>query len=228
MSSALIYRLTAFAILAAVTGHRFLATRVPVGTEQYHQRIRAASELIPSYIGGWVGHDVPVEARAITVLRPNVILSRNYDSVENGATIGLTFVHCSDVHDMAGHFPPRCYPANGWAPQSSRARDWTIGHLTFTGMEYQFRREDVGRSGQVIVMNCLLLPGNRIVRDMNGLARAVGSVQGQWTGAAQIQIYFHSPLTEEQRDEAIRTLLQGYLPVIEAVLSDKTPQENKS
>jgi hypothetical protein len=227
MNTAIIYRVLAVAILAAAGAHRYFATRMPVGTEAYHARVRAAAEKIPTHIGSWVGHDVPIEARALSVLKPNVMISREYVNVENGIRAGFTFTHCADAHDMAGHFPPRCYPANGWTSRAARPHDWRVGDLLFTGMEYEYYIENLGRSQSTVVANCMLLPSGQIVRDMDGIARSIAGIKGQWSGTGQFQVHFDSSVTEEQRDEAVRSLIQGYLPVITAVLDDVAPQGKK-
>ena len=227
MSRTLAYRLIAVAILLLAGAHRYLATRMPAGTEAYHARIREAATTIPSHIGSWVGRDQPIEVQALSVLKPNLMISREYVNLENGVRAGFTFTHCRDAHDMAGHFPPRCYPANGWTPKASRPHDWVAGDLRFTGMEYEFNIEKLGRSQSVVVANCMLLPSGQIVRDMDGIARSMGGVKGQWSGSGQIQVSFDASIGDEQRHQAVEALLRGYRPLIDAVLADVNPQEKK-
>ncbi len=219
MSSISIYRLIAAVMLAGMGVHRLATLRTHHGSEQYQARVREAAAAVPRQIGGWVGQDMPVGERSQNLLKPNVILSRNYLNVENGASAGLLLVHCSDSHHMAGHWPMRCYPAQGWKLTSDRPRDWTVGRLTLTGTEYQFAMDVPGRTRSISVINCLLLPGGRIVRDMQGMARAIAGGGGQATPAGQIQIFFEGDVPREKRDEAARTLIEGYMGVIEAILA---------
>src|SRR4051812_21079638 len=106
------YRSCALLMLLAIGAHRLAAGRVAPGVEAYHQRIRQAAAAAPTQIHGWVGQDMTVPTQALSVLAPNAIISRRYSNVENGLSAGVLVVHCSDAHDMAGHFPDRCYPAD--------------------------------------------------------------------------------------------------------------------
>jgi hypothetical protein len=218
-----LYRILAVTLLAGFGLHHYALTRKPAGAEKYHERIREAAKLLPSHIGGWVGEDVPVPTRTNSVLRPNVIVSRRYTNVENGLSAGLLLVHCSDAHSMAGHYPLRCYPAQGWTLKESRPRDWASGGLRMNGTEYGFVVEELGQTKSIIVANWLFLPGGKVLRDMNGMARTVFGVGGQASGAGQLQIYFDSNMPREQRDRAIEELIGGYRGTIEAILSDVGP-----
>jgi hypothetical protein len=218
-----IYRLLAASLLAGVAAHRYATVRRTPDVSDYHRRVREAAARVPGRIGGWVGEDVPVPAQAIKVLDPNVIISRRYLNVENGATAGVLFVHCSDAHDMAGHFPLRCYPARGWDVKAKRPRDWAVGGLLVTGSEYEFTAETLeGRrvNSAIVVENFLLRPGGRIMRDMDAMTRSVVGAGGQSSGAGQLQVYFDASVPEAQRDAAVAALVEGYRPVVDAVLAE--------
>jgi hypothetical protein len=223
MNQRVIYRVLAVALLAAVGAHRYATIRRPAAVGQYHEAIRAAAASIPPNVGGWVGSEIPVPAQAIRVLAPNAIISRRYVNVENGTSAGLLFVHCSDAHDMAGHFPLRCYPAAGWDLRAARSREWAAGDLRVTGSEYEFtRRSRDGAGGEttLVVANCLLRPGGLILPDMNSMTKSIVGAGGQSSGAGQIQVYFDAATTPQQRDAAVEALLGGYRPLVDAVLAD--------
>ena len=217
------YRWIAGALLAAIAVHRLATAHTPVNVEQYQQSIRTAAEHIPRQIAGWVGEDVPLQVQAVSLLRPNVMLSRRYLNIENGRSAGMLLVHCSDAHSMAGHFPLRCYPAGGWKLQSSEPRDWRVGNLVITGTEYEFTMDELatpGGSRMMTVANFLLRPGGKVLRDMNGMTKSIIGAGGQATGAGQIQVYFDSRVPREQRDETVIALIEGYRPIIDAILAD--------
>ena len=221
-SASTTYRVVAAVMLAAIATHRYATVRRPAGIDDYHRRVREAAATVPDYIGGWVGEEVPVPAQAIRVLDPNVIISRKYLNVENGVTAGVLFVHCSDAHDMAGHFPLRCYPARGWDVRASRSRDWKVGDLLVTGSEYEFTADMLeGRrvNAAMVVDNCLLRPGGQVLRDMETMTRSIVGAGGQSSGAAQLQVYFDAAVPQDRRDEAVEALVKGYRPVIDAVLA---------
>lgn len=222
MSARSAWVILAFVLLAWMGAHRYATVRRPAGVEEYHANVRAAVTQVPAEIGGWVGKDIPVPPRAIRVLDPNAIVSRQYTNVEKGDLAGLLLVHCADAHDMVGHFPVRCYKAAGWDLKSSRERDWVVGDLRLTGMEYVFvrdAREAPGEQNTVIVANCLLRPGGQVLRDMNALSRTIVGAGGQASGAGQVQVYFDPTVLEARRDAAVVALVQGYRPVIDAILA---------
>ena len=217
-----VYRALASALLAAIAAHRYATVRTPPDVAAYHQHVRAAGPVVPAHIGPWVGTDVPVPTQAVRVLDPNLLVSRRYVNVESGAGAGFLFVHCADAHDMAGHFPLRCYPAAGWELTGSRAREWVVGDLRIAGYEYDFARGSIDghRGSSITVASTLFRPGGRVFPDMAGMTRSILGAGGQSSGAAQVQVYFDAPLSQEQRDAAVVALLGGYRPVIDAVLAD--------
>jgi hypothetical protein len=217
-------------MLAAMGAHRLAVMHRPAQVTAHHQRIREIAATAPRQIHGWVGQDIKVPAQAISVLDPNAIISRRYINLENGNSAGFLLVHCSDAHDMAGHFPLRCYPADGWLRRGSEPRDWQVGDLLVTGTEYQFyRSEGVGQSKSeqtIVVANFLLRPNGKVLRDMNAMAASIVGAGGQRSGAGQVQVYFDAAISREQRDQAIVTLIEGYRPIIDAMLqpAESAPQ----
>jgi hypothetical protein len=217
-------RLLAAMMLGAIAMQNALTAHRSPDVDRYDARIRDAAERIPHRIGSWIGQDVKVPARALTVLRPNVLISRAYVNVETGERAGFMLVHCDDAHHMVGHFPMRCYPADGWEFVRGEPRDWQIGDLRLTGMEYEFFMREIGGQingeQRIIVANCLLRPGGLLLRDMDSLSKSIIGAEGQATGAGQVQVYFDASVPQSQRDSAIRALVAGYRPVIDAILSN--------
>lgn len=220
MTSTAVYRLLGVVMLAAIGAQRYASEHRSPDVTRYQERIRTAADHVPNRIGSWVGQDAPVPAQALSVLKPNVMLSRQYVNVENGLTANVLLVHCSDAHHMVGHFPLRCYPARGWEAGSSEARDWNIGNIRLTGMQYLFTREIRGGGEQsLVVANCLLRPGGRVLRTMQELSGTLAGGGDTSSGAGQIQVIFPTSVPAAQREEAIATLLEGYRPVLEAILA---------
>ena len=224
MNARVIYRLCAVLLLVVLGAHRLATFQRPVGVDEYHKRVRDAAAAVPSLIGEWKGEDSAVPTQALSLLAPNVIVSRSYTNVVTGLPVGLLVVHCADAHDMAGHFPLRCYPAAGWVRGPSRPRDWKIDNdLTLTGTEYQFSMSGgIGWNHperHIVVANCLLRPGGKILRDMDALASSSFGAIGQSTGAGQLQVYFDAAIPEQQRDQIVSRLVRGYRPVLDAILA---------
>jgi len=223
MSARAIYRTCAVALLVAIGAQRLATSHRPDEVTTYHAHIRDAVEKVPRQIQGWLADDVPVPTQAVALLDPNAVISRRYRNVENGLAATVLFVHCSDAHDMAGHFPLRCYPASGWRVGGSGPRDWAVNGLLVTGTQYEFyRREgmipgDAGRA--IVVANALLRPDGQVLRDMDQMTASIVGAGGQSSGAAQIQVAIDASVPEGKRDEVFRTLIGGFRPVIDAVLA---------
>ena len=216
-----VYRILAVVVLAGIAAHRYATVRTPADVSAYHRRVRDARAAVPSHIDGWVGSDVPVPAQAVRMLDPNLLVSRRFVNVENGLSAGFLLVHCADAHDMAGHFPPRCYPAAGWDLRARRPREWTVGGRRVAGYEYDFVKDSLEQHSSMTVASTLLRPGGQVFADMAAMTRSILGAGGQSSGAAQLQVYFDDDqLSQEQRDAAVVALLGGYRPVIDAVLDD--------
>jgi hypothetical protein len=224
VTNTLVFRTLAVALLAGIGIHRAVAVHRPAGVAEYHARVREAAKDVPRHISGWVGQDVEVPARAVAVLSPNVMLSRRYVNVENGSTAGVMLVHCSDAHDMVGHFPLRCYPANGWDLKSSAPRVLMIDDRAVPATEYEFVLPEQGISGggeqHIFVVNCLFRPGGKVFADMDGMSASIAGAWGQSSGAGQLQVYFYGDVPRVQRDAAVDELVKGYEPVLKAILAE--------
>jgi Protein of unknown function (DUF3485) len=224
MTSSIIYRGAAIVLLIAAGANRLFITHRPQAVENYHAAIRQAAILVPQHIGPWVAVDVPVPARAIKLLEPNVLISRRYTNVENSQAAGFTLVHCADAHDMVGHYPLRCYPAAGWDLQSSRELPLRIGDRNVIAMDYVFTMKpgtEDSNAHTITVINLLLRPDGQILRDMDALSKSIMGASGQASGAGQVQIYFYDdPLAQEYAAAIAEVLLTGYVPVINAILAN--------
>jgi hypothetical protein len=218
-----IYRLLAVLLLLAVGAARLGSVHKSVSVQAYDARIKNSVSLVPDHIGPWVGQDVPVEERALKLLLPNVMVNRQYVNVENGQAVGFELVQCPDAHDIVGHYPLRCYPADGWNADSSREFHWRLAGLEITGMEYKFSRSfgpgsDPGRA--LTVWNFLMRPGQPVLKDMDSLSDSIVGVTGQAAGAGQVQVcFFDSSLSDDQEQSIAEVLVVGYKPVIDAILA---------
>lgn len=230
MKTVVLYRVAAVVMLVGIGTHRLVASRKLPEVDSYHARIRAVADSTPRKVGAWMGEDVPVPAQAISVLSPNVMISRRYLNVETGQNAGFMLVHCSDAHDMAGHFPLRCYPAAGWEVRGATPRDWQVGDLKVTGTEYTFSQSSTVGTGEraessIVVANFILRPDGQVLRDMNEMAKSVIGAGGQALGAGQVQVYFPSHVPQARRDAAVVELIRGYRPVLDTIIG---PVESKT
>src|SRR3954469_24960483 len=197
----------------------------PQDFEPYHVQAKKAIESLPTRIGSWVGSDsdseVPREAQIL--LKPNKILSRRYTdysvaSLSRPRSVNLLIVQCKQSGDMVGHFPPICYPSHGMEMIENEKRDWIVNNFRIPGKEYQFRQTKDGQTQVSTVYNFIVVPGQGIVRDIQGVEQAAEDYQQRYYGAAQFQVVFQASgseqLTREQRDEIFTTLMEPAVPVI--------------
>lgn len=196
----------------------FAPHRSPLA-EGYHARVRERIEAIPYRVGDWIGRDVSVQEAAQKLLRPNKLFQRNYTNPETGQRITLLVVHCKDTRDMVGHYPPHCYPANGWVALDARAEiiDWS--GREYPAMRYAFARGTHGEISEMSILNFFVLPATKspVVATMAGVDRAAQASTRAGLGAAQIQIMADLSMPEDERAAAIAGFMSALDPVIEAI-----------
>ncbi len=215
---------TCVALLIGMIGES--ATRItPSDAEPYHMRAKAAVESIPTRIGTWSAVPEKVPPEAIKLLRPNVICSWRYSDNDTTSprwyerTAGLLVDQCRDARDMNGHWPPNCYVNSGEDLIYTESRDWKVGGLIITGMEYHFLKTSATESTRTAVYNFLIVPGRGILRDMAGVRKAAEDYQRRFFGAAQFQLLMNADLSQQERDEIFTTLMEPCVPVIKTLMS---------
>jgi hypothetical protein len=186
---------------------------------QRNAGIAAAMEQVPWRIGRWRGEPVPVPAAAQDVLRPNAIVSRRYQEIGGELEAILVIVHCSDTRDMLGHFPPMCYPANGWQAVKDSgglepiAADIGI-HRSVDCMRYDFYlNTDWGSTRGIKIYNFFVLPGGAIAHELGELRGQAGRTRTSAMGVAQVQIAFSDQVSDEEARRATAELLEGIQPL---------------
>jgi hypothetical protein len=197
----------------------------PEDVEPYHARAREAVDNLPWHLSVpgafWVGQDVPVQEAAITLLRPNVILNRRYiDTVDRRRSASLLIVQCRDSRDMLGHYPPVCYPAHGQTLENQATiRQFMVDGMEVPATEYMFVTTVNEHPVRTTVFNFLIVPGQGIVPDMNGVRRAAGDYQQRYFGAAQLQVLVSGEIPAEERDRVFTEIVTATAPVIRTLKS---------
>lgn len=205
-----------------------------------HERIRRVLEGVPLRCGEWIGEEQPLAPAAVELLRPNASLSRSYRRIGSDDRIALSVIHCSDARDMAGHYPPICYPAHGWSlvrrseipefggvsvEQAGRADEFESMTLTLQDQRtlplrvYRFSRMGEGLSElKMTILSAFILPDGSwsselgVVRDMQTKRRATRE------GVAQIQIVVAGwPATGLISEPASSLLSELPAPVLDAL-----------
>ena len=186
----------------------------------------AAAEVIrdvPIKFGGWEGVDVPIPTSAQALLKPNAMLSRSYVNKATNDQASVVVVQCRDTRDMAGHYPPNCYPGQGWAESADRKLlQLTIDGRVIEVTRYQFKRSGFDAERTLVVYNFFALPGRGLPTDMDAIRRGAADYAGRPFGAAQFQVVLSAPNNRyniEQEIAIVQSLLTPLKPVVD-LLSD--------
>lgn len=185
---------------------------------QHHADATRAGELVPFTFGAWVGADVPVPTSAEDLLKPNVLISRAYENMDTGESVSLLIVQCTDARDLAGHYPPVCYPAHGLEPGTAVAMNWRIAGHEIPAMRYSFSEQDVTSRSVTVVDNFMALPTGRFGRDMDEMRRVGKDRRLRHFGAAQVQLLTSGAMSDQRRDEVFEEVVGVVVPLIEPFL----------
>ena len=132
----------------------------PVNAEAintYHVDIAELIEEIPIDVGDWVGREVPLPQSATSLLNPNGIVARQYINEDQGVIATLMIVQCRDARDMGGHYPPVCYPANGWTDNTDdQNQTFTIGDQSL--QVYGFSRTAGREEREIFIYSLFAFP----------------------------------------------------------------------
>ncbi|HSU65949.1 MAG TPA: hypothetical protein VLJ39_03705 [Tepidisphaeraceae bacterium] len=190
----------------------------PTDVEPYHARAKAAIEQWPKTIerGNWsTVADAQLPASAEQLLHPNCVLQRQYSSrslLVNGYPIeaSLLVVQCRDSRDMAGHYPPICYPAAGSPQLSSTPFQLSVDGVLIHGVEYEFLRSVLPPYRQA-VYDFFIVPGKGFVEDMTGVRAAAKNYQARYYGAAQFQVVMNADYPPDVREQAFKMIIGANL-----------------
>ncbi len=195
---------------------------VDAGVILRHAKIERALATVPLRVGDWIGEERPLTPAAVELLRPNAALSRSYRRIGDSASIAVSLIHCSDFRDMAGHYPPVCYPAHGWSlrPEDA-ARDVDLddekqvisslridGVGTFSTRCYRFSRlGDAITEFKITVLNAFILPDGSWVNDLGAIRDAASKRRLAGEGVAQLQLVLPGwPAVDLIRDQCEQLL----------------------
>lgn len=197
------------------------------GAPEYFDRVAEAIERVPYRIGRWIGKDVEAQPAAVRLLRPNKLMQRRYTDPFTGEEISLLIVHCGDVRDMAGHYPPVCYPAHGWRELKGQPDLEIVSLLGQSAHARVYRFEQVreGVTRQMIVFNFFVLPGDGgpVTPDMDDLERATQRRASATLGSAQVQILVTERMSEAERREVVAEFVRAIEPSLREIARGVAP-----
>ncbi|QQE11070.1 exosortase-associated EpsI family protein [Planctomycetota bacterium] len=191
----------------------------PADATAFHTAAQKAIYSFPYTIGDWVGRDQEIPASAIKLLQPNAILSRHYVNNKSGESASLLIVQTRNARDMVGHYPPICYPANGYTQTKAMPIDWNASGLNMIGTDYTFSIQRQNSTPQLNVANFIILPNGKVVPDMDALNRAAADYTRFFQGAAQLQLVTNQNYSDEQRERIFNELIGQNISIIQTLLS---------
>lgn len=163
----------------------------------YHEEVLEIVESIPIDFGRWTGESIPLPESATSLLNPNALVARRYVHRDKMLSATLMIVQCKDARDMAGHFPPRCYPANGWLTRD----EGEPGTVMVEGNElaiYTFHRVAGRVERDITVYNMFALPTGDPSVSMRDVYQLSADYQYRYYGAAQVQIIIDGTVDESE------------------------------
>jgi hypothetical protein len=209
-------------LLSAALADKVVFHLPPVNAPPYHARVHEAANRVPYNIGQWLGTDTPVPPSGVALLRPNVILSRQYQDMRTGRTGALLIVHCEDARDLLGHYPPVCYVAHGWSKSDAVAADRHVDGETFPLMQYTFKSKLLERPVELRIDNFMVLPDGQLCRDMDGVEISAQEYRRKFFGAAQVQVITDASWNESDRHDLFRQLVAAAKPLLDEIRSGVT------
>jgi len=191
----------------------------------FHAAVARHVRAYPARIGDWAGTEMTLPVAAQQLLRPNVQFARRFTQEATGRRASVLLIHCRDARDMSGHYPPNCYPANGWTAEGgARVSTWHVWGRDVPVAEYAFSRREVQGDMHAIVYDFFILPTGAFVTEMSDVRSASGDYRMRPYGAAQFQVLFDASVPEEERRQIALRLLEPLAPAVD-VLTLKTTEE---
>ena len=179
----------------------------------HRERIAEKMDAFPYQLADWMGTDVPIPTAAMDILNPNSLVSRRYTRLNSDENVVMALIHCSDIRDMQGHYPPVCYPARGWNLEEGSVENipMLLGDTDVSMRLYRFKRFDrTGLEQRQVVLSMFLLPDGLMTTDMQdlkGISSRGTSLSS--TGVAQLQMVFNETLDQKTVVEQAGALMSA-------------------
>ena len=208
----------AAAALLVTGGLIFQGYPTAASAEGYHERVLTLARAAPKTFGPWTGTANEIPPSAVELLRPNATVSRNFVDAADGLSGQFLIVQCRDARDLAGHWPPNCYPSSGFTETGRTPTTWNVPGLDpIHGTTYRFERASLNGTLAMVVDNFLVLPGVGFVPDMAAVRAAGDDPTRRNFGAAQVQIVTQTGLTTEQRHAVFDQILAPHAELLNTI-----------
>lgn len=197
--------------------------RPPAEVEVYHTQVREANQALPAEFGTWISTNIPLPREVVALLSPNVIFSRSYVNGIDDTTCSVLLVQSRDARDMIGHFPPVCYPGQGWTLRSAKPRFWNIDGLQLSAMDYEFHNRSFNGDRSLTITGFFILPTGHFSTSMDDVRALSARFPDRYFGAAQIQVILYGTPSMQVREQVVTAMLRHYLPLLQTIRRQPTP-----
>ncbi len=206
-------------VLAAASVVRIVAAQPQPRVERYHASVAEVIDRFPFRIGGYLGRDAELSRPAVELLNPNRIIQRTFDNLGTGLSCSVVLVHCKDVRDMVGHYPPVCYPSAGWRMTGSSRVELQFEDRVAPAMRYRFVRSLQGVERRIEMVNFFVLPRQPdcFAPDMDALNALAAKPRERQLGSAQIQIIVPEGLPDGELSSFLAEILSALRPTMDVV-----------
>lgn len=185
----------------------------------YFAEVKQKVEAIPLRLGPYLGVPREVAPAAEELLKPNIILQRQYTDPDTGLGFSLVLVHSGVVRDMHGHYPPICYPRHGWDGGVKADVPVTLGEEQLTGRVYRYTRtvDVVEETVEILNLFATPHPDTPYGYDSSVVERASRSRLGNRMGAAQVQVLTPPRMSEAERAAVWSMVMDAVAPAMQRV-----------
>jgi hypothetical protein len=208
------------AVLCAMLVWSTLTNARPAASPEYLAEVRERVRALPYAIGPMVGTDIEVVAAAAEMLNPNVILQRVYRDPLSGNLVSLVIVHCQDVRDLAGHYPPVCYPNAGWSERRDRElREIELDDARVSATRYHFARKNEMSEDSITVTSFFVLPASDLsfAPDMVAVDLAARSPKMAGLGAAHIMMITPDTQPADVSQRLVMDVANALRPILRSI-----------
>ncbi|MFM7134535.1 MAG: exosortase-associated EpsI family protein [Planctomycetota bacterium] len=177
--------------------------------------VELALDDVPLRYGGWVAEVAPYPAEAEEILHTRALRAWRFSELGTGRIALLGIVYCGDVRDMNGHYPPVCYPAQGWrrVQEAEVMVPLEVGSTPFEARLWRFERIAEDESTERLsVLAFFLFPSAEPTSDVESIGERAARRADSQLGVAQLQLILEG---WPDRGEVER-LARDLLPVVPA------------
>ncbi|MFN3166280.1 MAG: exosortase/archaeosortase family protein [Phycisphaeraceae bacterium] len=207
-------------LLSGATAHS-LSLPGAADAEPYHRAVVRAAEATPIAVEGLETLPLEIPRGSLELLRANTSRAVQYTDPRTGVTAQFLLIHSRDARDLAGHYPPRCYPnVNGYVEIDRATRTWQTEAATLRGTEYIFAESERNGAPRWVVMHLFVLPNGETTGKLRVMQTAASDYLRRHQGAAQVQLLIReSSATQRQRDALFVRVINANAGLLRTILT---------